>query len=74
MMARGEIAAAARVLRRAASVLASRQPAWQCNVIGECGTRYFARFEWPGVLTVCDFHTGAFLVRSKPGDPFTAAS
>lgn len=57
-----------RILRTAAAVLESRQPAWTACFRLD-GVAYRARWSWPGVVAVSDDNTGETLARSLPGRP-----
>lgn len=37
------------------------------------GDKYHARFDWPGIVTVTDYKTGAIAAMSCPGQPDTLA-
>lgn len=64
------------LLRKAAQILKAQQPKWQVNFKDYAATfdkpfAYLARFDWPGVVSVHLVETGALVVRSLPGQPFT---
>jgi hypothetical protein len=64
----GPMVERAALLRQAAEVLLSRMPTWTARFSRE-GIVYRARFEWPGIVSVCEANTGELLARSLPGQP-----
>jgi hypothetical protein len=63
----------AAVLLRADAVMRAMQPAFSCY-FHEAGIAYRARFEYPGVLSVYDRHSGDLVAVSEPGHPRRIAS
>ena len=62
------------LLRAAALLIASRQPAWQALLTYRIpltggALLYLVRFAFPGVVSVYTHHTGELIVQSRPGRP-----
>lgn len=58
----------AELLRTAARVLQTMQPAFSTHVWAH-GIQYRVRWDYPGRVSVFDRNTGELIVRSKPGRP-----
>ena len=62
------------LLRAAALLIASRQPAWQALLTYRIpltggALPYLVRFAFPGVVSVYAHNTGELIVQSRPGRP-----
>ena len=58
------------LLRAAARLIESRQPARQATLRHRHGLELFlVRFDFPGVVSVHAHDTGILIVRSRPGRP-----